>query len=53
MAAYCVNPRTGKRVTIAELIAFATEYLRADYIFWCTEEPYYSKDVVTFMRKSD
>jgi hypothetical protein len=47
-----INPRTGKRVTIAELIEFATEYLRADYIFWCTEEPYYSNDVVTFMRSA-
>jgi hypothetical protein len=46
-----VNPKTGKRVTIAELIEFATEYLNADYIFWCTEEPYYSNEVVTFMQK--
>ena len=45
-----INPKTGKRVTIAELIDFATEYLKADYIFWCTEEPYYSNEVVTFMR---
>jgi D-alanyl-D-alanine carboxypeptidase len=45
-----VNPKTGKRVTIAELIAFATEYLKADYIFWCTEEPYYSNELVAFMR---
>ena len=45
-----INPKTGKRVTIAELIDFATEYLKADYIFWCTEEPYYSNQVVTFMR---
>ncbi|HEV8430130.1 MAG TPA: hypothetical protein VGQ41_19665 [Pyrinomonadaceae bacterium] len=47
-----VNPRTGKRVTIAELIEFATDYLKADYIFWCTEEPYYSNDVVGFMRNA-
>ena len=46
-----VNPKTGKRVTITELIEFATEYLRADYIFWCTEEPYYSNDLVPFMQK--
>lgn len=45
-----INPKTGKRVTIAEQIEFATEYLNADYIFWCTEEPYYSNDVVGFMR---
>jgi hypothetical protein len=45
-----VNPKTGKRVSIKELIEFATEYLKADYIFWCTEEPYYSRDLVPFMR---
>jgi hypothetical protein len=46
-----INPKTGKRVTIAELIEFAADYLKADYIFWCIEEPYYSNDVVTFMQK--
>jgi len=45
-----INPETGKRVTIAEQIAFATEYLHADYIFWCTEEPYYSNQLVPFLR---
>lgn len=45
-----INPKTGKRVTIAEQIAFATEYLHADYIFWCIEEPYYSNQVVPFLR---
>ena len=45
-----VNPQTGKSVTITELIEFANEYLKADYIFWCTEEPYYSRDLVPFMR---
>jgi len=45
-----VNPRTGKRVTIAEQIEFAREYLKADYIFWCTEEPYFSSDLVPFLR---
>ena len=44
-----VNPQTGKRVTIKELIEFANDYLKADYIFWCTEEPYYSSDLVPFM----
>lgn len=47
-----VNPKTEKRVTIAELIEFATEYLKADYIFWCTEEPYFSNDVVPFMQRA-
>ena len=46
-----VNPKTGKRVTIKELIDFANEYLKADYIFWCTEEPYFSSDLVPFIRQ--
>jgi hypothetical protein len=46
-----VNPRTGKRVTIDELIKFATEYLEVDYIFWGTEEPYYSGQVVPLLRR--
>ena len=45
-----INPKTGKRVTIPEAIDFAKEYLRADYIFWCTEEPYFSNDLVPFLR---
>ncbi len=48
-----VNPKTGKRLTIAELIQFATEYLKVDYIFWCTQEPYYSQDLIPFLRSVD
>jgi hypothetical protein len=44
-----VNPKTGKRATIDELVEFATEYLKVDYIFWCTQEPYYSKDLIPFL----
>lgn len=46
-----VNPKTGKQVSIAEIINFGKEYLGVDYIFWCTEEPYYSKQLVPFMKK--
>ena len=46
-----LNPKTGKRVTIAEQIEFATKYLNADYIFWCTEEPYFSSELVPFMNR--
>jgi hypothetical protein len=44
------NPKTGKRVTIPEMIQFATEYLRADYIFWCTQEPYYSEQLIPLLK---
>ena len=45
-----INPHTKKRVTIAELIAFAADYLKVDYIFWCTQEPYFANEVVPFMQ---
>jgi hypothetical protein len=41
-----INPKTGKPVTVAELLEFATQFLRVDYIFWGTQEPYYSRDVI-------
>jgi hypothetical protein len=43
------NPKTGQQVTIAELISFATDYLKVDYIFWCTQEPFYSKSLIPFL----
>jgi hypothetical protein len=46
-----VNPETGKRVTAAELLKFATEYLKVDYIFWGTQEPYYSEEVITLLKQ--
>jgi len=45
-----VNPGTGKRVTIPELIKFATEYLKVDYIFWCTQEPFYSDELIPLLK---
>jgi hypothetical protein len=44
------DPKTGKVMTIPELLKFATEYLKVDYIFWCTEEPYYSRQVIPFLK---
>ncbi|MCU1246233.1 MAG: hypothetical protein JWN02_2143 [Acidobacteria bacterium] len=43
------DPRTGKQVTTAQLLAFARHYLNVDYLFWCTEEPFYSRDVLTLL----
>jgi hypothetical protein len=45
-----VNPKTGRRVTLEELTGFATEFLGVKYVFWCTEEPYYSREVVPMFR---
>ncbi len=44
------NPTTGERVTIMELYRFAKERLRLDYIFWGTQEPYYSEEVLPYLR---
>lgn len=46
------NPKTGKPVTLQELLAFAKDYLSVDYVFWCTEEPFYSRDVVPYFRST-
>lgn len=44
------NPRSERPVTIPELVGFATEYLKVDYIFWCTQEPFYSRDLIPFLQ---
>src|SRR6266850_3622521 len=43
-----IDPSTGKRMTISELLKFATDYLKLDYVFWCTQEPYYSSELIPF-----
>lgn len=45
-----INPKTGKQVTVPEILDFAKNYLRLDYVFWCTEEPYYSKQVLPLLK---
>jgi hypothetical protein len=37
------NPKTGKRFTRDELVAFARDYLGADIIFWSAESPWLAK----------
>jgi hypothetical protein len=46
------NPATGARVTVEDLVRYATDTLRLDYIFWGTEEPYYSKAVLPWLTRS-
>ena len=47
-----LNRQTGKRADISELLKFATDFLKIDYIFWCTEEPYYTNELIPFMRSA-
>jgi hypothetical protein len=44
------NPRTGQPMTIADLMAFAHDYLKVDYVFWCTQEPFYSQKLLPYLR---
>lgn len=45
-----LNPATKAVVTVLELYRFAVDRLRLDYIFWGTEEPYYSSAVLPFIQ---
>jgi len=45
-----VDPATGQPVTVAELHRFAQDRLRLDYIFWGTQEPYYSEEILPYIR---
>jgi hypothetical protein len=45
-----VDRQTGKRVTVEELAAYARNPLHLDYLFWGTEEPYWSEEVVPYLR---
>ena len=44
------NPKTGKPITISELLAFAQDYLKVNYLFWCTQEPFYSQTLIPFLK---
>lgn len=46
-----VNPRTGKEVTVDEIYRFGVDYLKSDYLFWCTQEPYYTQKVIPFLKE--
>ena len=45
-----INPKTGKKVTAAQLLKFTVEDLKLDYVFWGREEPYYSSEVIPILR---
>jgi hypothetical protein len=44
------NPRTGRPLTIPELCEFAADYLKVDYVFWSTQEPFYSERVIPHLK---
>jgi beta-lactamase class A len=42
------NPSTHQPISVPELYGFGKDTLHLDYVFWCTEEPFFSRDVVPF-----
>ncbi|HUP89371.1 MAG TPA: hypothetical protein VM100_08475 [Longimicrobiales bacterium] len=45
-----INPRTKARVTLNEILEFATDYLGLYYIFWQNEEPSYTNKVLPLLQ---
>lgn len=45
------NPATRREITIAELHDYAVTQLRAGFIFWCTQEPYFSQRLIPFLQR--
>ncbi|AZE62695.1 MULTISPECIES: hypothetical protein [Pseudomonas fluorescens group] len=41
-----INPKTGKKNTVADIIDFSRNYLGLDYIFWVEYEPYFTNEVM-------
>ena len=46
-----VDPSTGKPVTVDALYRYATDTLHLDYLFWGAQEPFFSRDVMPFLRR--
>jgi hypothetical protein len=44
-----VDPTTGRPVTVEALYRYAADHLRLDYVFWGTQEPYYSRDILPYL----
>ncbi len=46
-----VDPSTGRPVTVDALYRYAVDELHLDYIFWGSQEPFFSRDVLPFLRR--
>ncbi|MGH8015366.1 MAG: hypothetical protein ACREBV_04170 [Candidatus Zixiibacteriota bacterium] len=44
-----IDPQTNSEIEISDLIDFAANYLRVDYLFWCAQEPSYSKKLIPYL----
>lgn len=45
-----INPKTGKKVTIDEIYTFGENEIGLDYIFWSTQEPYYTHYLIPYLK---
>lgn len=45
-----INPKTNQSVTAADIYDFAMQELQLTYIFWGTEQPYFDRETVPFLR---
>ena len=48
-----VDRKTGKRATIEQLLKFATNEPKLDYLFWVSEAPYFSQQLIPFMQSAN
>jgi len=46
-----INPKTKRQVTIDEIYNFAVDEIGLNYIFWCTQEPYYTEYLIPYLKK--
>jgi hypothetical protein len=44
------NAKTGKRMTVQDIYDFAASVLWTEFIFWYPEEPYFSRDVLPYLK---
>jgi hypothetical protein len=44
------DPATGEKVSVDELYRYARDELGLDYLFWGVQEPYYSRDILPYLR---
>lgn len=44
-----INPKTKKQVTVDEIYTFGSTEIGLDYIFWCTQEPYYTQYLLPYL----
>lgn len=44
------DPKSNRRIPLGELMRYAQEELRVDYVFWRNQEPYYSRELLPLLR---